>query len=195
MARPSSRAVLLCVLVLALSGCRLNIARVQSGAPLSSRSFEDIELQSHGRTEVLAQLGPPNRIRYMREYEVLEWVAAEHHGTDLNFFVPGALVPVAGPGIALSIVRGFFSPFEEEEEFRTPLLFRFVELVIGTLAGFAPFGQSQDVVSVFGRNLDHDKLLVVVDRSSRLAVAKRLELSHGRVVEEGLLKRAFLQAD
>ena len=58
-------ALFLAVLVFLLApGCRLAITGIEVDRPLSLTAFDSIEVGSADRTQVLEELGPPDKVHY-----------------------------------------------------------------------------------------------------------------------------------
>ena len=192
MACPGSRPLGLLALCLALSGCRLNMVTVELNTPMPLRAFDAVEVGSATRSDVLERLGPPDRIHYTLDHEVLEWEAARHRGTDIHAILPTQLLPFPGPEIAVSLLISILDPFENPDEFAEPFAVRFTRFAMNSLVGLNPVGGTDELMSAYGRDLRLDRVQVLVNRHSRRVDAKQLELA-GEPEEHGLLERIFVQ--
>ena len=98
MASPGSAVTISLVGLLLLPGCGFHLAQVEVNRPFSHTDFEAIEVGRERRDEMLARLGPPDRLTYTLRDEIHEYDTGRHRGTDLRFFVPTELVRQAGAG-------------------------------------------------------------------------------------------------
>jgi len=194
-AAASSRALVASASALLLAGCGLHVGRIDDNAHVTPDLYRRIALRDDGRSEVLAKLGPPDRIRFTPEDEVFEYESEHHRSTDFRILLPTFLVPGPGPGFLLGPLRFFFDPFEEPEEFREELPVRFIRVVIESLVNMAPSSGTEDLLTLRGRQLRSDLIRVVVDRESRRVTEKSLRLATGEYREDTIFDRALLQTD
>jgi hypothetical protein len=180
---------------LVLAGCGLRIGRVDDNRNVTPDLYHRVLLLEDGRSEVLAKLGPPDRILFTPVDEVFEYESEHHRSSDFRIILPTFLLPGPGPGLVLGPLRFFFDPFEEPEEFEEELPVRFIRVVLNSLVGMAPSAGAEDLLTLRGRQLRSDVIRVVVDRESRRVAQKSLQLATGEYEEDSILDRAFLQTD
>jgi len=180
---------------LVLAGCGLRIGRVDDNRNVTPDLYQQVLLREDGRSEVLAKLGPPDRILFTPGDEVFEYESEHHRSTDFRIILPTFLLPGPGPGLILGPLHFFFDPFEEPEEFEEELPVRFIRVVLNSLVGMAPSAGTEDLVILRGRQLRSDVIRVVLDRESRRVAQKSLQLATGEYQEDSILDRAFLQTD
>jgi hypothetical protein len=195
MARPGRTAALSLVALLLVPGCRFHMAQVEVRRPFSQADFEAVDVDGDDRARLLAELGPPDRLTYTLGEEIHEYEAGRHRGTDLRFFVPGELVRVPGLGAVSGILRFFFGAFEEPEEFHSAFEVTAGRAAIGAVAGLVPFAGGQDVLTLRGRQLRHDRIRVVVDRDTLRVEQKALLRATQDLDQQSILERATLRAD
>lgn len=187
---------LLVLASLALGGCSLHVGRVDLNRPLSPDGYRAITLGTDTRRDVLARLGPPDELLYTPKELVFDYRASRHRMTDLEIFVPSDVVPGAlNPASLLSVPRYFFNDFVEPAETRNTFLEdagrRGAEFVVG----FIPFASGEEVLVMNGRQIRFDRLRIVFDRESLVAIRKAFRLASGEYSEDSLGERIFLQAD
>ena len=185
------RAMSIALLVLMASmstGCRLHLSQVRENNVIEPGRYEAIELGRDRREDIMASLGPPDRV-------VFDYLWKRHRGTDTRLFVPSEVVPGFDPLFLLSIPRFFFDPSEEPDEFRPNLVERIAE-GLARLAAFAvPFANGQDLLILSGHQLRNDRLRIVFDRESLVAQGKSLRFASGQYTSENLPDRVFLRTD
>jgi hypothetical protein len=189
------RALLLVLASLVLGGCGLTLGRVDRNAHVTPGLYDRIAPGEDGRSEVLAKLGPPDRILYTRSEEVFEYESEHHRATDFRIILPLFLVPGPGPGLLLGGLRALLDPFEEPEEFEEELPVRITKLAVNGLVGMAPSTDTEDLLTLRGRQLRSDVIRVMLDRESHRVEEKSLRLSSGEYAKESILERSLLQTD
>jgi hypothetical protein len=195
MASPGSAFAIPLAGLLLLSGCGFHMVQVEVRRPFSRTDFEAIEVGRDHREELLARLGPPDRLSYSLRDEIHEYDTGRHRGTDLRFFVPSDLVRVPGLGAVAGILNFFFAPFEEPDDFRETFQVSASRAVIGTVAGLVPFGSGQSVLTLRGRQLRTDRILVAVDRETLRVKRKALLLATEDLAQQSTFERALLRTD
>jgi len=189
MRRGAAAAALAVALAAALAGCRLHVSRLDFNRSLSDESYGWLELGAHGRRDVLARLGPPDRAFYTPTELVFDYLAARHRGTDLRFFVPSDVMPgPIDPAAVLAVPRFFFDLFVEPAEFQPTPIERAARAGADAAVSAAPFVSGQDVVIL---RVDH--LRVVFDRATLAATSKALRLASGDFQQESLAGQLFLR--
>ncbi|UCE84807.1 MAG: hypothetical protein JSU66_10640 [Deltaproteobacteria bacterium] len=195
MGRPSSVAAFLLAGPLLLAGCGFHMAQVEVRRPFPVADFDAIEVGANGRADVLARLGPPDRLSYTLADEVLEYDTGRHRATDLRFFVPSDALRLPGLGTAMGILGFFFEPFEESEAFRQPRELRASTAVLGAVGGLVPFTGGSDVLTLRGRQLRTDRIRVIVDRETLRVKQKALLLATDDLERQSIVDRATLRTD
>jgi hypothetical protein len=180
---------------LLLAGCGLHIGRIDDNANVTPDLYHQLVLGDDGRSQVLAKLGPPDRILITPTDEVFEYESEHHRSTDFRIILPTFLIPGPGPGLILGPLHFFFDPFDEPEEFEEELPVRFIRVVLNSLIGMAPASGTEDLLTLRGRQLRSDVIRVVMDRKSRRVTEKSLRLATGEYQKDSILDRAFLQTE
>jgi hypothetical protein len=193
--RGAGRAFAAGAAALLLAGCGLHIGRVDDNSNVTPDLYRRVVVRDDGRSEVLAKLGPPDRILFTPADEVFEYESEHHRSTDFRIILPTFLIPGPGPGLVLGPLHFFFDPFDEPEVFEEELPVRFIRIVINSLIGMAPSSGTEDLLTLRGRQLRSDVIRVVIDRKSRRVAEKSLRLATGAYLEDSILDRAFLRTD
>lgn len=187
--------VLMTILVSMLGGCRLHLSQVREDNVIEPDRYHAIELGRDRRDDVMASLGPPNRVVYGPTELVFDYLWKRHRGTDTRLFVPSEIFPGVDPLFFLSLPRFFFDPSEEPDEFRPNLVERLAEGMARLATFVVPFANGQDLLIVSGHQLRSDRLRIVFDRESLIAQAKSLRYASGEYTDESLTDRVLLRAD
>ncbi len=191
------RAAVLALVVCAalpLAGCRYHISRLDLNRAVTRAHFEAILLGEHDRRDVLAYLGPPDRVLYTPSELIFDYEAARHRGNDFSFFLPTYFVG-SGPFFLLRIPRLFFSGFEEPDEFDETTGERASRRATQFGLGLIPFTRGEDLLIVRGRQVRRDRLRVVMDRETLATRAKALRLASGEYEQHTITDRMLLQTD
>ncbi len=192
MSGPRLLAVLL-VASFATTGCRLHMERVLDNRSPATSAYGQILLGEDGQRQVLAKLGPPDRVDYQHGYMVFDYESGRHRSTELEFFVPSEIIPFADPLFILTVLRFLLDPSEEPEEFRGS----FSERVGRTGATLAlrliPFASGTELLIARGWQVRGDRLRVVFERDSLVSVAKSLRLATGEYIDDSLTDRVLLR--
>ena len=178
-----------------LGGCTLHLAQVRENNVIESARYAAIELGQDRRSDVMASLGPPDRIVYARSALIFDYLWMRHRGTDTRLFVPSEVIPGFDPLFLLSLPRFFFDPAENPEEFETSNMERLAEGVARIAVGIVPFASGQDLLIAKGHQLRNDRVRVVFDRESLVVLGKSLRFASGEYKEESLVDRILLRAD
>jgi hypothetical protein len=193
--RAAMHTALLVLLVSMSTGCRLHLSQVRENNVIDAGRYEAIKLGRDRREDIMASLGPPDRVVYGPSELIFDYLWKRHRGTDTRLFVPSEVVPGVDPLFLLSIPRFLFDPSEEPDEFRPNLVERIAE-GLARLATFAvPFANGQDLLILSGHQLRSDRLRIVFDRDSLVAESKSLRFASGEYTDESLPDRVFLRAD
>jgi len=193
--RRSLRALPLIAVVVGLAGCTLRLSQVREDSVVDASRYEAIQLGRDRRRDVLASLGPPDRVLYGRSILVFDYLWKRHRSTDMRLFVPSEVIPGLDPLALLSIPRFFFDPSEDPEEFETGHMQRFAEGIAGLATSFVPFGDGTDLLIARGYQLRSDRVRIVFDRTDLIAEAKSLRYASGEYRSESLTDRILLRAN
>lgn len=178
------------LLALAVSGCALQVEYLEVGPRLDLGAFQEIEVGSADRAEVLERMGPPLEVRYTLEHEELLYRSARHSATDIQVIIPTEQIP--GLSI-LGRIRGalgaLFPAYDEPLEFEKGPAVTVTRDVLESLIGFGGAPGSADLLSLHGRRIAYDRLRFVLDRDT----LKVLKKSYEPADEADLLRDAFLQ--
>jgi hypothetical protein len=186
---------LLIVAMAILGGCRLHLAQVRENNVIDSAQYAAIELGRDRRRDVMASLGPPDRVVYGRSVLVFDYLWMRHRSTDTRLFVPSEIVPGLDPLFLLSIPRFFFDPSEHPEAFRPNHMERLGEGLARLATSVVPFANGQDLLIASGHQLRHDRVRIVFDRKSLVVRGKSLRFASGEYRSESLTDRVLLRAD
>jgi hypothetical protein len=186
---------LLIVAMTMLGGCTLHLAQVRENNVIDTARYAAIELGQDRRSDVMASLGPPDRIVYARSVLIFDYLWMRHRGTDTRLFVPSEVLPGFDPLFLLSIPRFFFDPSENPEEFEKSYVERIAEGLARITASIIPFASGQDLLIAKGHQLRNDRVRVVFDLESLVVLGKSLRFASGEYNEESLVDRILLRAD
>ncbi len=178
-----------------LGACRLQLAQVRENNVIDLVHYEAIELGRDHRRDVMASLGPPDRVVYGRSELIFDYLWMRHRGTDTRLFIPSEIIPGFDPLFFLSIPRYFFDLSEGPEEFCFTFVERLAEGLAQLSTSVIPFVNGQDLLIVSGHQLRSDRLRVVFDRESLLVQGKSIRSASGEYRGESLADRSLLQTD
>ncbi len=178
-----------------LGGCTLHMAQYRENNVIEFDRYAAIELGQDQRRDVMAALGPPDRVIYGREVLIFDYIWARHRGTDARVFLPSEVVPGFDPFFFLAIPRFFFDPSEVPDEFVGNHVEQLAEGIARFGTSLVPFSNGQDLMIARGHQLRHDRLRVVFDRTSLVVQEKSLRSASGEYRDESLTKRVFLQGN
>ena len=178
-----------------LGACRLHLAQVRENNVIDPIQYEAIEIGRDHRRDVMASLGPPDRVVYARSELIFDYLWMRHRGTDTRLFIPSEIVPGFDPLFFLSIPRFFFDPSEEPEEFRLTFVERLAEGLAQLATSVVPFANGQDLLIASGHQLRSDRLRIVFDRESGVAQGKSMRSASGEYLDESLTDRILLRTD
>lgn len=171
------------------------MVQVRENNVISPDRFDAIALGSDRRTDILNQLGPPDEAFFGPSILVFDYRWQRHRGTATRFFLPSEVIPGLDPLFILGVMRYFFDPSEEPEVFRPTLAERVGQSLTRLITIFIPFSDGQDLVTLSGRQLRHDRLRVVFDRQNLVVQGKSLRYASGEYRDESLASRMILRAD
>ena len=180
---------------MALGGCTLRLVQVRENNVIDVDRYAAIELGQDQRHDVMAALGPPDRVVYGHSVFVFDYLWARHRGTDTRLFLPSEVVPGFDPFFLLAGPRLFFDPSEVPEEFVGNRIERMAQSLAHFATSLVPFSNGQDLLIASGHQLRHDRLRVVFDRESLVVQAKSMRSASGAYRDESLTDRVLLRAD
>ena len=178
-----------------LSGCTLHLAQVRENNVIDSALYEAIELGRDQRRDVMAALGPPDRVSYGRSILVFDYLWARHRSTDARLFIPSEFIAGFDPLFILSIPRLFFDMSDAPEEFERSRVERLAEGIANLATSAIPFAGGQDLLIARGHQLRHDRVRIVFDRTTLIVEAKSMRFASGEYRGESLPNRILLRAD
>lgn len=174
------------------SGCRLHFASVADNRTLPLGRYSEIRL-GDARSSVLARLGPPDRLDYLRTFFVFDYESSYHRSTKTEIFLPSDVIPGFDPLFILSIPRRLFYQSETPDPFTPTLAERVGRVGISAVLRLVPFTSGEELLIVQGYELRGDRLRVVFDTTTQNVVGKSLRLASGEYAEESLTDRFLLQ--
>jgi len=181
--------------VVLLSGCTLHLAQSRENNVIDLARYSAIGVGLDKRREVMAALGPPDRVFYGRSILVFDYLWARHRSTDARFFVPSQIIPGFDPLVLLSLPRFFFDLAEHPEEFQPSRIEQLSEAVAGLANSAIPFSEGQDLLIARGYQLRHDRVRIVFDRASLVVQGKSMRFASGEYRIESLANRILLRVD
>lgn len=185
----------LLIATMVLSGCTLHLAQVRENNVIDFARYEAIELGRDQRRNVMASLGPPDRVFYGRSILVFDYLWTRHRSTDARLFIPSELIPGFDPLFILSIPRLFFDLSDAPVEFERSHVERLAEGMTSLATSAIPFANGQDLLIARGNQLRHDRVRIVFDRTTLIVEAKSMRFASGEYRGESLANRILLQAD
>ncbi len=190
-----TRILVLSIAMAAGSACTLQLAQVRVNNVVDSARYDSIEIGRDRVREVLASLGPPDRVVYGRTDLVFDYLWMRHRGTDARLFFPSGVLPGFDPFFILSIPRAFFDPASLPEEFEHGALENTAHGMAQLPAALVPFGSGQDLLIATGHQVRHDRVRIVFDRETLVAHEKSMRAASGDYRHESLTSRILLQAE
>ena len=192
---PISVLTIVTIVTMALSGCTLHLAQVRENNVIDLARYETIELGRDQRRDVMAALGPPDRVAYGRSILVFDYLWTRHRSTDVRLFIPSEVVPGFDPLFILSMPRLFFDLSDAPVEFEQSHVERLAEGMTNLVTSAIPFADGQDLLIARGHQVRHDRVRVVFDRTTLIVEAKSIRFSSGEYRGESLANRILLRAD